>query len=79
MTFQTGEQILLKVSPIKGIMGFYKNGKLSPCYIILFSILSSLGPVIYKLTLPPILSRVHPVFHVFMLKKCHGDGDYVIK
>ncbi|WMV49801.1 hypothetical protein MTR67_043186 [Solanum verrucosum] len=33
----------------------------------------------YRLTLPPNLSGVHLVFHVSMLKRYHGDGDYIIK
>ncbi|WMV32377.1 hypothetical protein MTR67_025762 [Solanum verrucosum] len=37
------------------------------------------GPMAYRLALPPNLSGVHPVFHVSMLKRYHGDGDYIIK
>ena len=33
----------------------------------------------YELALPPRLSGVHPVFHVSMLKKYHGDGNYIIR
>ena len=33
----------------------------------------------YELALPPGLSRVHPVFHVSMLKRYHGDGNYIIR
>ena len=33
----------------------------------------------YELALPPRLSGVHPVFHVSMLKRYHGDGKYIIR
>ncbi|XP_049368391.1 uncharacterized protein LOC125833287 [Solanum verrucosum] len=70
-----GEQVLLKVSPIKGVMRFGKKGNLSPQYIGPFEILDCVGPVVYRLALPPSLSEVHLLFHVSMLKKYHGDED----
>ncbi|XP_049367971.1 uncharacterized protein LOC125832823 [Solanum verrucosum] len=79
MTFQSGEQVFLKVSPIEGVLRFGKKGKLSPRYSEPFEILVCLGPVAYRLAIPPCLSGVHPVFHQSMLKKCHGDEDYIIK
>ena len=33
----------------------------------------------YELTLPPGLLGVNPVFHVSMLKKYHGNGNYIIR
>ena len=33
MKFMEGEQVLLKVSPMKGVVQFGKRGKLSPRYI----------------------------------------------
>ncbi|WMV50666.1 hypothetical protein MTR67_044051 [Solanum verrucosum] len=73
MTFQAGEEVLLKVSPIKGVMRFGKKGKLSPRYIGPFDIFECVGHVAYRLALPPSLPGVS------MLKKYHGDGDYIIK
>ena len=33
----------------------------------------------YELALPQGLSGVHPVFHVSMLKRYYGDGNYIIR
>ena len=38
-----------------------------------------MGEVAYELALPPGFSGVHPVFHVSMLKRYHGDGNYIIR
>ena len=73
-----GEQVLLKVSPMKGVMRFGKRGKLSPRYIGPFEVLKRVGDVAYELAFPPGLSGVQTVFHVFMLKKYYGDGNYII-
>ena len=78
LKFMDGEQVLLKVSPMKGVMKFGKRGKLSPRYIGLFEVLKRVGEVAYELALPPALSGVHPVFHMSMLKRYHGDGNYII-
>ena len=69
-----GEQVLLKVTPMKGVIRFGKRGKLSPMYIGPFEVLKRVGEVDYELALPQGLSGVHPVFHVSTLKRYHGDG-----
>ncbi|XP_069144513.1 uncharacterized protein [Solanum lycopersicum] len=60
-------------------MRFGKRGKLSPRYIGPFKVLKRVGEVAYELALPPGHSGVHPVFHVSMLEKYHGDGNYIIR
>ncbi|WMV41137.1 hypothetical protein MTR67_034522 [Solanum verrucosum] len=64
---------------MKGVMRFGKKGKLSLRYIGPFEVLECVGPVVYKLTLPPNLLGFHLVFHLSMLKRYHGDRDYIIK
>ena len=67
--FSVGDLVFLKVSPMKGVMRFGKKGKLAPRYIGPFEIRARVGEVAYRLVLPPELSRIHPVFHVSMLRK----------
>ena len=57
LEFIEGEQVLLKVSPMKGVMRFGKRGKLSPRYIGPFEVLKRVGEVAYELALPPGLSE----------------------
>ena len=73
-----GERVLLQMSPMKGMMRFGKKGMLSPRFIGPFEILDRVGEVAYRLALPPSLSVVHPVFHVSMLRKYHGDPSHVL-
>ena len=67
-----GEQVLLKVSPMKGVSRFGKRGKISSTYIGPFEVLKSMGEVEYELSLPPGLLGEHLIFHLSMLKKYHG-------
>ncbi|XP_021740113.1 uncharacterized protein LOC110706502 [Chenopodium quinoa] len=46
--FKIGDKVLLKVSPMKGVMRFGKKGKLSPKYIVPYEILQRTGKVAYR-------------------------------
>ena len=70
LTFEVGDFVYLKVSPIRGMRRFKVKGKLSPRFIGPYKILGRRGEVAYQLELPPQLSGVHDVFHVSQLKKC---------
>ena len=60
-------------------MRFGKKGKLSPRYIGPYKVLKRIGSVVYELDLPNDLAKVHPVFHVSMLRKFIGDASAIVK
>ncbi|XP_043699942.1 uncharacterized protein LOC122650606 [Telopea speciosissima] len=78
MEFSLGDKVFLKVSPTKGVMRFSKKGKLSPRFIEPYEILTKVGPVAYRLALPPSLDGMHDVFHVSMLLKYMHDPSHVL-
>nr|GFA11725.1 putative reverse transcriptase domain, ribonuclease H-like domain, aspartic peptidase domain protein [Tanacetum cinerariifolium] len=78
LEFQTGDRVMLKISPCKGIIRFEKGGKLNPRYIGTFKILNRIGQVAYKLELLEELSNVHNTFYVSNLKKCLSDESLII-
>ena len=59
MEFRTGENVLLNVSPMKGMMKFSTRGKLSLRYIGPLEVLECVGPMAYRLALTLILFSVH--------------------
>jgi hypothetical protein len=69
LSFEVGDFVYLKVSPMRGTRRFNVKGKLAPRYIGPFKIVDR-KEVAYKLELPPQLSDMHDVFHVSQLKKC---------
>nr|GFD38742.1 putative reverse transcriptase domain-containing protein [Tanacetum cinerariifolium] len=75
LVFKVGDQVLLKVSPWKGMVRFSKKGKLAPRYVRPFEIVECVGPVAYRLKLPQELSCVHDTFQVSNLKKCLAEPD----
>jgi hypothetical protein len=70
LSFEVGDFVYLKVSPIRGVRRFRVKGKLAPRYVGPYQILAKHGQVAYQLSLPEGLSAVHDVFHVSQLKKC---------
>ncbi|GJV39787.1 hypothetical protein Tco_1418227 [Tanacetum coccineum] len=76
--FQVRDNVMLKVSPLKGVVRFGKWGKLNLRYVGPFKVLEKVGSVAYKLELPKELSRVHNTFHVSNLKKCYADEPLVV-
>jgi hypothetical protein len=70
LSFEVGDYVYLKVSPIRGTKRFGVKGKLAPRYIGPYQIQARRGEVAYELSLPENLSAVRDVFHVSQLKKC---------
>ena len=69
LEFQVGDYVYLRVAARKALQRTPRLGKLAPRYVGPFRITERIGPVAYRLELPPQLAGLHPVFHVSMLRK----------
>ena len=76
--FQIGDKVFLKDSPWKKILRFGRKGKLSPRFLRSYKVIERIGPVAYRLLLPPELEKIHNVFHVLMLRRYRSDPSHVI-
>jgi hypothetical protein len=70
ISFDPGDFVYLKVSPIRGTRRFQVQGKLAPRYIGPYQVLKKVGAVAYRLELPREMADIHPVFHVSQLRRC---------
>ena len=72
--FYVGDRVFLRLQSYKkmSLKKAKKDNKLSPKYYGLYKVLQNIGTMAYKLELP-IISQLHPVFHVSCLKKALGD------
>ena len=76
--YEICEKVSLKVSPWKKVMRFWREGKLSPRFIGPYEVIEKVGPVAYRLALPPELEKIHNVFHVSMLRRYRSDPSHVV-
>ncbi|GJW57683.1 hypothetical protein Tco_0104414, partial [Tanacetum coccineum] len=78
MDFHVGDNVMLKVSPWKGVIRFGKWWNLNPRYVRPFKVIENVGDVAYKIELPEELNRVYNTFHVSNLKKCYADEPLAV-
>jgi len=69
LSFNVGDYVYLKVSPLRGIMRFHVKGKLAPRFVAPYKIMSRIGKLAYKLELPPNLAGVHPCFPCLIIEE----------
>jgi hypothetical protein len=70
LTFQVGDFVYLKISPIKDVRRFGAKKKLAPRYVGPYQVIERKGEVAYKIQLPEDMSTIFPMFHISQLKKC---------
>nr|AAX95140.1 retrotransposon protein, putative, Ty3-gypsy sub-class [Oryza sativa Japonica Group]ABA92431.1 retrotransposon protein, putative, Ty3-gypsy subclass [Oryza sativa Japonica Group] len=70
LTFEAGDYVYLRVTPLRGVHRFQTKGKLAPRFVGPYRILECRGEVAYQLELPSNMLGIHDVFHVSQLKKC---------
>jgi hypothetical protein len=59
--FEAGDQVFVKVLPMKGVVRFGKKGRLDPRFIAQFEVTERVSPVAYRVSLSPDLVGVHDV------------------
>ena len=67
LDLEVGKRVLLKISPMRGVLRLGRRSKLSPRFVGPFRVLEKVNPTAYRLELPPKLGRIHDVFHVSQL------------
>ncbi|KAJ9518371.1 hypothetical protein QJQ45_010302 [Haematococcus lacustris] len=74
VTFSLGDSVLLSTKNLRNAPG--RARKFLPRYVGPFKVTGKLGEAAYRLELPPTMSRLHPVFHVSLLKKYTGSQGF---
>ena len=77
--YEVGDFVFIKISPMKKVLRFGKQGKLTPRYIGPYKILENIGIVAYKLELPEEMRAIHDVFHVSQLRRWVHDRETILE
>lgn len=67
--FKVGDEVFLKVSPLRNVIRFGRKGKLASRLVCPFEITERIGTLAYRIALPEKFAGVHDVFHVSHLRK----------
>ena len=57
---------------------FGKEGKLTPRYVGPYEIFQRVGKVACDLKIPSELNSIHPILHVYIIRKCIGVTDSIL-
>jgi hypothetical protein len=76
--FKMGDHVYLIIKPRRSSLKMGSCAKLAPRYCGPFEVLDRVGPLAYRLALPPTV-KVHNVFHVSLLKKYVYDANHIIE
>lgn len=77
--FDVGDWVFLRVSSLKGVMRFDKQGKINPWYIGPFEILRRVGAIEHALALFLAFLAIDLVFYVLMLCRYVSDESHVLQ
>lgn len=78
LEFQVRDTVLVKVSPLIGIIRFRKKGKLGTSFISPFRVMARVGKVTHQLNLQEELNQIHNNFHILQLQKCMTEKFKIV-
>jgi len=76
MVFRVGDQV--KLSTVNLALPSTMSSKLKCKYVGPCTVDQVINPVAYKLKLPAVLSRIHPVFHISLLQPWKTDMESLL-